>query len=157
VQIFLYAITTSSQLICVSSIYALLNIEQANVTAPTGMLLVAMDKAQGSSFRYNAGTGAYEDLVKAGAIDEIKVTRTALWNAASIPGLVLTTEAIQDSGEEGSPGRWAQPRRRNGRHVLVLCRQRNVPSAQTGRPGFVEPFFFLPSNPLFLSRVTISF
>jgi chaperonin GroEL len=78
VQIFLYAITTSSQLICVSSIYALLNIEQANVTAPTGMLLVAMDKAQGSSFRYNARTGAYEDLVKAGAIDEIKVTRTAL-------------------------------------------------------------------------------
>src|ERR1700761_8150842 len=47
-----------------------------------------------SNFGYNAGTGAYEDLVKAGVIDPTKVTRTALQNAASIAGLLLTTEAM---------------------------------------------------------------
>jgi chaperonin GroEL len=47
-----------------------------------------------ANFGYNAGTGVYEDLVKAGVIDPTKVTRTALQNAASISGLLLTTEAI---------------------------------------------------------------
>jgi chaperonin GroEL len=46
------------------------------------------------NYGYNAGTGVYEDLVKAGVIDPTKVTRTALQNAASISGLLLTTEAI---------------------------------------------------------------
>src|SRR5579883_165226 len=46
------------------------------------------------NFGYNAGTGNYEDLVKAGVIDPTKVTRTALQNAASIAGLMLTTEAM---------------------------------------------------------------
>ena len=46
------------------------------------------------NFGYNAGTGVYEDLVKAGVIDPTKVTRTALQNAASIAGLMLTTEAM---------------------------------------------------------------
>jgi chaperonin GroEL len=45
-------------------------------------------------FGYNAATGSYEDLVKAGVIDPTKVTRTALQNAASIAGLLLTTEAL---------------------------------------------------------------
>jgi chaperonin GroEL len=45
-------------------------------------------------YGYNAGTGVYEDLVKAGVIDPTKVTRTALQNAASIAGLMLTTEAM---------------------------------------------------------------
>jgi chaperonin GroEL len=43
---------------------------------------------------YNVATGKYEDLVKAGVVDPTKVTRTALQNAASIAGLLLTTEAI---------------------------------------------------------------
>ena len=47
-----------------------------------------------NNFGYNAGTGAYEDLVAAGVIDPTKVTRTALQNAASIAGLMLTTEAM---------------------------------------------------------------
>jgi chaperonin GroEL len=46
------------------------------------------------NFGYNAETGIYEDLVKAGVIDPTKVTRTALENAASIAGLLLTTEAM---------------------------------------------------------------
>jgi chaperonin GroEL len=39
-------------------------------------------------------TGEYEDLVKAGVVDPTKVTRTALQNAASIAGLLLTTECM---------------------------------------------------------------
>jgi chaperonin GroEL len=47
-----------------------------------------------SNYGYNALTDAYEDLFQAGVIDPTKVTRTALQNAASIAGLLLTTEAI---------------------------------------------------------------
>jgi len=43
---------------------------------------------------FNAMTEEFEDLVKAGVIDPTKVTRTALQNAASIAGLMLTTEAM---------------------------------------------------------------
>jgi len=46
------------------------------------------------NFGYNALTDAYEDLVEAGVIDPTKVVRTALQNAASIAGLLLTTEAV---------------------------------------------------------------
>ncbi len=45
-------------------------------------------------FGYNAQSGVFEDLVKAGVIDPTKVTRTALQNAASIAALLLTTEAL---------------------------------------------------------------
>src|ERR1019366_8398157 len=47
-----------------------------------------------ANYGYNAGTDVYEDLVKAGVVDPTKVTRTALQNAASIAGLMLTTEAM---------------------------------------------------------------
>jgi chaperonin GroEL len=47
-----------------------------------------------ANFGFNAATGQYEDLVKAGVIDPTKVTRTALQNAASIASLMLTTEAM---------------------------------------------------------------
>jgi chaperonin GroEL len=46
------------------------------------------------NYGFNAQTEVYEDLVKAGVIDPAKVTRTALQNAASIAGLMLTTEAM---------------------------------------------------------------
>jgi len=46
------------------------------------------------SFGYNARTDVYEDLVQSGVIDPTKVTRTALQNAASIAGLLLTTESV---------------------------------------------------------------
>ena len=45
-------------------------------------------------FGYNAQTDVYEDLVASGVIDPAKVTRSALQNAASIAGLMLTTEAM---------------------------------------------------------------
>jgi chaperonin GroEL len=47
-----------------------------------------------ASYGFNAATEQYEDLVKAGVIDPTKVTRTALQNATSIAGLLLTTEAV---------------------------------------------------------------
>jgi chaperonin GroEL len=61
------------------------------------------------SFGFNAATGEFEDLVNAGVIDPAKVTRTALQNAASIAGLMLTTEALitelpEEKKAGGAPG-----------------------------------------------------
>jgi chaperonin GroEL len=61
------------------------------------------------NFGFNAATEEYEDLVKAGVIDPAKVTRTALQNAASIAGLMLTTEAMvseipEEEGKAPMPG-----------------------------------------------------
>jgi chaperonin GroEL len=47
-----------------------------------------------TNFGYNAQSGEFEDLIKAGVVDPTKVTRTALQNAASIASLMLTTEAL---------------------------------------------------------------
>ena len=58
---------------------------------------VVVERVRGDkndNFGFNAQTEAFEDLVKAGVIDPAKVTRTALQNAASIAGLMLTTEAM---------------------------------------------------------------
>jgi chaperonin GroEL len=60
-----------------------------------GSIVVARVKgSKERNFGYNALTDTYEDLVKAGVIDPTKVTRTALQNAASIAGLLLTTECV---------------------------------------------------------------
>jgi chaperonin GroEL len=57
------------------------------------------------NFGYNAATEKFEDLVAAGIIDPAKVTRYALQNAASIAGLMLTTEALISEIQEGDkPG-----------------------------------------------------
>jgi chaperonin GroEL len=59
------------------------------------------------NFGYNAGTGEYGDLVQMGVLDPTKVTRYALQNAASIAGLILTTDAMvaeshkEDAGHAG--------------------------------------------------------
>jgi len=67
-----------------------------------------------ANFGFNAATGEYEDLVKAGVIDPTKVSRTALQNAASVASLMLTTMAMiadkpkdddkAPSGGGGMPG-----------------------------------------------------
>ena len=59
-----------------------------------GALIVQEVKARKGAEGYNVATEKYEDLVKAGVVDPTKVTRSALQNAASISGLLLTTEAI---------------------------------------------------------------
>ncbi len=58
---------------------------------------------------FNAATEQFEDLVKAGVIDPAKVTRTALQNAASIAGLMLTTEAMVSELPEDDKGSPAMP------------------------------------------------
>ena len=58
---------------------------------------LVVEKIKGSKdihFGYNAATGKYENLIKAGIIDPAKVVRCALQNATSISGLFLTTECI---------------------------------------------------------------
>jgi len=59
-----------------------------------GSVVVEEVKRRKGNEGYNVGTGEYEDLVKAGVVDPKKVTRTALQNAASIAGLLLTTECL---------------------------------------------------------------
>ena len=46
------------------------------------------------NYGYNAATGEYGDMIEAGILDPTKVTRFALQNAASVSGLLLTTEAM---------------------------------------------------------------
>ena len=66
----------------------------ANNAGQEGALIVQEVKARKGNEGYNVATDKYEDLVKAGVVDPTKVTRSALQNAASISGLLLTTEAI---------------------------------------------------------------
>jgi chaperonin GroEL len=67
---------------------------------------IVVEKVRGSkddAFGYNALTDTYENLVTAGVIDPTKVTRSALQNAASIAGLLLTTEALVVEKKEDKP------------------------------------------------------
>ena len=59
-----------------------------------GSIIVQEVKRRKGNDGYNVATGEYTDLVKAGVVDPKKVTRTALQNAASIAGLLLTTECL---------------------------------------------------------------
>jgi chaperonin GroEL len=70
------------------------------------------------NYGYNAQTGEYGDMVAMGILDPTKVTRTALQNAAaSIAGLMITTEAmVAEAAEEGRAGDPRPRRRRHGRH-----------------------------------------
>ena len=59
-----------------------------------GAVIAEEVKKNADNHGYNAATGKYEDMVKAGIVDPAKVTRTALQNAVSIAGMFLTTEAV---------------------------------------------------------------
>jgi chaperonin GroEL len=65
----------------------------ANAGVEGSIVVQEVRKRKGNE-GYNVGTDTYEDLVKAGVVDPKKVTRTALQNAASIAGLLLTTECL---------------------------------------------------------------
>ena len=68
--------------------------ELANNAGVEGSVIVEEVKRRKGNDGYNVATGGYEDLVKAGVVDPKKVTRAALQNAASIAGLLLTTECL---------------------------------------------------------------
>jgi chaperonin GroEL len=65
-----------------------------NAGAEGAIVVGRVKESKDKSFGYNAQTDKFEDLVAAGVIDPTKVTRTALQNAASIAGLLLTTECV---------------------------------------------------------------
>jgi chaperonin GroEL len=72
---------------------------------------IVVDKVRNGtgSFGFNAATEVYEDLVKAGVIDPTKVVRTALQNASSVAGLMLTTEAlVAEKAKKKSSGQQQQ-------------------------------------------------
>ena len=76
----------------------------ADNTGTDGDVVVEKVKDGKDGFGYNAGTGEYGDLVKAGIIDPAFVVRTALRNAASVAGLILTTDvALTDLAEDAEP------------------------------------------------------
>ena len=59
-----------------------------------GSVVINQVKAGKDDFGFNAATGQFDNLVKSGVIDPTKVVRSALQNAASVAGLMLTTEAM---------------------------------------------------------------
>jgi chaperonin GroEL len=65
-----------------------------NAGAEGAIVVGKVKESKDKNFGYNAQTDTFEDLVAAGVIDPTKVTRTALQNAASIAGLLLTTECV---------------------------------------------------------------
>jgi len=78
----------------------------ANAGQDGGIVCEKVNDAKGN-LGYNAATGEYEDLVKAGVIDPTKVTRTALENAASVAILLLTSDALvaeKPKEEKAHPG-----------------------------------------------------
>ena len=81
----------------------------ANNAGIEGALVVQKVAAGEGAFGYNADTDVYEDLIKAGVPDPTKVTRSALENAASIAGLLLTTECLVADIPEPEPPAPAGP------------------------------------------------
>ena len=76
--------------------------EISNNAGQEGSIIVQKVKGEKGNTGYNAAADKFEDLVKVGVIDPAKVTRSALQNAASVAGLMLTTECvISDKPEEG--------------------------------------------------------
>jgi chaperonin GroEL len=79
-----------------------------------GSIVVNKVREGKDSYGYNAATGEYEDLMKAGVIDPTKVTRFALQNAASVASLMLTTEAMiadkpKDDNQSAGGGHGGMP------------------------------------------------
>ncbi len=82
----------------------------ANNAGVEASIVVSKVRNEKGGFGYNAQTDVYEDLVKAGVIDPAKVARTALENAGSIAGLLLTTDCVvADKPEEGKGGGAGMP------------------------------------------------
>ena len=76
----------------------------ANAGMEGALVIAEVKKNRSNAFGFNVATAEYTDLIKAGVLDPAKVTRSALQNAASISGLLLTTECmITDLPSEKAP------------------------------------------------------
>ncbi len=80
-----------------------------NAGAEGSIVVARIKESKDKAFGYNAATDTYEDLIKSGVIDPTKVTRTALQNAASIAGLLLTTECVVVEKKEDKPAPGGPP------------------------------------------------
>ena len=85
-----------------------LRIISENAGVDGSVVLQEVAKAKGAN-GFNARTGEYEDLKKAGVIDPTKVTRVAVSNAGSIAGMILTTECVISDKKEDHPPMPAMP------------------------------------------------
>ena len=75
----------------------------ANAGVDGSIVIQTVRSNKSDTYGYNARTGAYEDMIKAGVVDPAKVTSAALQNAASVATLLLTTEALISSVPEKKP------------------------------------------------------
>ncbi|RQR46039.1 MULTISPECIES: chaperonin GroEL [unclassified Burkholderia] len=95
--------------IVLRALEAPLRVIAANAGDEPSVVIAKVLEGKGN-FGYNAATGEYGDLVEAGVVDPTKVTRTALQNAASIAGLILTTDAtVADAPKDEKPAQSAEP------------------------------------------------
>ncbi|MER9184729.1 TCP-1/cpn60 chaperonin family protein, partial [Mesorhizobium sp. M0767] len=82
----------------------------ANAGAEASIVAGKILENKGATFGYNAQTGEYGDMIAMGIVDPVKVVRTALQDAASVAGLLVTTEAMiaeapkKESAGGGMPG-----------------------------------------------------
>jgi chaperonin GroEL len=75
----------------------------ANAGAEASVITNTVEESDGN-YGYNAATGEYGDMIEMGILDPTKVTRSALQNAASVAGLLITTEAmVADAPKEAGP------------------------------------------------------
>jgi len=81
----------------------------ANNAGWEGSIVLDKVKNNKGAFGFNAASEEFEDLMKAGIVDPTKVVRTALQNAASVAGLLLTTEAMVAEKPEEKPAMPAMP------------------------------------------------
>ena len=92
-----------------------------------GSVVVEMVREKGGSVGFNALTLEYVDMFKAGIIDPAKVVRTALVNAASIAGLLLTTDSLINRLKEGRP--------RSRAHDLTARAERTAGASAPASPA----------------------
>jgi len=82
----------------------------SNAGQEASIVVGKLHDQKSNTFGYNAQTGEYQDFIEAGIVDPTKVVRVALQNAASVAGLLITTEAMitdrpkKDAGPMGGPG-----------------------------------------------------
>ncbi|MBB3004805.1 chaperonin GroEL [Paraburkholderia tropica] len=95
--------------IVLRALEAPLRVIVANAGDEPSVVIAKVLEGKGN-FGYNAGTGEYGDLVETGVVDPTKVTRTALQNAASIAGLILTTDAtVAEAAKDEKPAQAPAP------------------------------------------------
>ena len=109
-----------------------------NAGAEGSLVVEKVRASKDDAFGYNALTDQYENLVQAGVIDPTKVTRTALQNAASIAGLLLTTEALVVEKKEDKPA----PAAPGGGGMGGCTSSSRLSSKENGEP-FGSPFLQL--------------